>query len=692
MAWFVHITQSTPAAALVCPRRVRPYPHKTMNHPFKGLTRTLARPVVLFSTIAALVLSPGGLGLMSSGWAQEINNEGAEVLTRGPVHEAFAGTIIYKATPGLVVPKAPPAEVEEIPPDQRPEGANVTWIPGYWAWDDEAGEFLWVSGIWRNLPPGRQWIPGYWWESGEDYQWISGYWADAAAEEVEYLDEPPASLEAGPNISAPTRNHSWIPGTWRWSESRYIWQPGYWYLARPDWVWVPSYYTRAPLGYIYVDGYYDYDVPRRGMVFAPVRFSGSYYSRPDYYYRPTTVISITALLDHLFLRPRSRHYYFGDYYAPEYRRSGYYASYSYYSGGYGYDPIYAHQRWTHRDDDRWERRSEDNFSYYRDHKEARPPRTLAALNAFYARPDKDRRVEAGYATRLDQLVTTKDTRLKFKPVNETERKNFAQRGREIREFGDQRRKQGDRVAGTREQDKTGKEEKAKGGRSQGGPTRVKIPKSPVMAKVAEAASREDTPPDRPKVSRPDEKSAGKRDPKQRPGTPDGQRDLKPEPGRRDQTNPDTKGDPKDSRRSEPKPAPRPESGPRKTRGQPPEKERLAIPKAEPQPEPKVSPKREPNARPGDSQKREPKAEPRGEPKRDPKVEPRREPTPQPKRQPKAEPRPQPKAAPRPQPKAEPRPQPKAEPRKQPKTPAPVAAAPKKSSGKPEEKEEKDKRR
>lgn len=275
-----------------------------MNHPFKGLTRTLARPVVLFSTIAALVLSPGGLGLMSSGWAQEINNEGAEVLTRGPVHEAFAGTIIYKATPGLVVPKAPPAEVEEIPPDQRPEGANVTWIPGYWAWDDEAGEFLWVSGIWRNLPPGRQWIPGYWWESGQDYQWISGYWADAAAEEVEYLDEPPASLEAGPNISAPTRSHSWIPGTWRWSESRYIWQPGYWYLARPDWVWVPSYYTRAPLGYIYVDGYYDYDVPRRGMVFAPVRFSGSYYSRPDYYYRPTTVISITALLDHLFLRPR----------------------------------------------------------------------------------------------------------------------------------------------------------------------------------------------------------------------------------------------------------------------------------------------------------------------------------------------------------------------------------------------------
>lgn len=685
-----------------------------MNHPLKGITRSLTRPLVLFSTIAALVLPPGGIGFMTSSWAQE-SNEGAEVLTRGPVHEAFAGAIIYKATPGLVVSKAPPAAVEEVPPDQRPDGANVTWIPGYWAWDDEAGEFLWVSGIWRNLPPGRQWIPGYWWESGQDYQWISGYWADAAAEEVEYLDEPPASLEAGPNISAPSRNHSWIPGTWRWSESRYIWQPGYWYLARPDWVWVPSYYTRAPLGYIYVDGYYDYDVPRRGMVFAPVRFYGSYYSRPDYYYRPTTVISITALLDHLFLRPRSRHYYFGDYYAPEYRRSGYYASYSYYSGGYGYDPIYAHQRWTHRDDDRWERRYQDNFTYFRDHAEARPPRTLAQFNNYYAKPDKDRRVEAGYATRLDQLVTSKDTKLKFKPVNETERKNFAQRGREIREFGDQRRKLSDGATGTRDQNKAGKEEKDKGGRGQGGPTRVKIPKSPVMAKVAESTSREDTPPDRPKVSRPDEKSAEKRDPKQRPGTPDGQRDVKPEPGRRDQTTPDTKGDPKDPLRSEPKPAPGPESEPRKSRGQQPEKESRAepraIPKAEPKPEPKVSPKREPKVKPGESPerapkaepKREPKAEPRREaPKHEPKAEPRREPPPQPKRQPKAEPRPQPKAEPRPQPKADPqpkrqpkpesRPQPKVEPRKQPKAPSPEPASPKKSSGKPEEKDEKDKRR
>ena len=59
--------------------------------------------------------------------------DGVEVLTRGPVHEAFAETVTFDPEPGIVVAKAPPAAIEELPPDQRPEGANVAWIPGYWA-------------------------------------------------------------------------------------------------------------------------------------------------------------------------------------------------------------------------------------------------------------------------------------------------------------------------------------------------------------------------------------------------------------------------------------------------------------------------------------------------------------------------------------------------------------------------------
>ena len=113
--------------------------------------------------------------------------QGVQVLTRGPVHEAFAETVTYDPEPGIVVPKTPPAAIEEVPPDQRPEGANVAWIPGYWGWDDERNDFLWVSGVWRDLPPGRQWVPGYWGKSAQGSQWTSGYWADAKATEVAIL-------------------------------------------------------------------------------------------------------------------------------------------------------------------------------------------------------------------------------------------------------------------------------------------------------------------------------------------------------------------------------------------------------------------------------------------------------------------------------------------------------------------------
>jgi hypothetical protein len=125
--------------------------------------------------------------------AQPSDNDvpGEQVLTRGPVHEAFAGVITFNPQPGVVVTKAPPDVLEEMPPEEKPEGDNVTWIPGYWAWDDERSDFLWVSGTWRALPPGREWMAGYWGKTTQGYQWTSGYWADATARETAYLPPPP---------------------------------------------------------------------------------------------------------------------------------------------------------------------------------------------------------------------------------------------------------------------------------------------------------------------------------------------------------------------------------------------------------------------------------------------------------------------------------------------------------------------
>src|SRR5437764_9030760 len=88
-------------------------------------------------------------------------NQDVQVLTRGPVHEAFALPVVNDPKPGLTVAKQPPAPVEEAPPDQKPAGPNVQWISGYWSWDASRDDFLWVSGVWREPPPGRQWVPGY---------------------------------------------------------------------------------------------------------------------------------------------------------------------------------------------------------------------------------------------------------------------------------------------------------------------------------------------------------------------------------------------------------------------------------------------------------------------------------------------------------------------------------------------------
>jgi hypothetical protein len=105
---------------------------------------------------------------------------GVQALTRGPIHEAFAEPVVFDPKLGPTVPKEPPPPVEEVPPAEKPEGANVQWIPGYWAWDDQRNDYVWVSGLWRDVPPGRQWMPGYSSRAEGGFQWTPGFWADAS--------------------------------------------------------------------------------------------------------------------------------------------------------------------------------------------------------------------------------------------------------------------------------------------------------------------------------------------------------------------------------------------------------------------------------------------------------------------------------------------------------------------------------
>lgn len=434
---------------------------------------------------------------LAMGQAQTPDNDapGAQVLTRGPVHEAFAGMVTFNPEPGVVVAKAPPDVIEEMPPEERPEGDNVTWIPGYWAWDDERSSFLWVSGTWRALPPGRAWMAGYWGQTPQGYQWTSGYWADATVRETTYLPPPPATVEVGPNIAAPSMDYGWSPGCWMWYQGRYAWRPGYWAQGRADWDWMPAHYVWTPRGYIFVGGYWDYPVARRGVLFAPVYFEAGVYARRGYFYSPTIVIDLGVFIDHLFLRPRYHHYYFGDYYAASYHQGGFYASFSFQSGRHGYDPIYSHQRWEHRRDREWEHRVERSHQYRRDHESARPPHTWAAQKNIDPGTAESRQNRVMVATPISQLAKRKDSPMRFQPVAKDERQKLAQRGQEVQKSRDQRRTLEARTVDT-------------AARKPGAvlePAKVPLPRSPIVAKPASQLGRNQAPPKTQPAPKPDPK-------------------------------------------------------------------------------------------------------------------------------------------------------------------------------------------
>ena len=312
---------------------------------------------------------------------------GVQVLTQGPIHEAFASPVLFDPKPGPIIPKTPPAAINETPPDQKPEGANVQWIPGYWAWDDERNDFVWVSGVWRDIPPGRQWVPGYWQPADNGVRWVPGYWgpADQGAA-PQYLPEPPASPEAGPNSPPPAPDATWSPGSWVWQENQYSWQPGFWVQPQQNWMWTPSSYSWTPNGYLYNQGYWDYPLANRGVPFAPAYFGNGVANQPGFAYSPTTALLGSALLTSLFVRPNYGSYYFGDYYAANNFQRGIYPAYSFHNSRYGYDPIYAYAASRNVNNPRWSQDLHDVYSYRRDHPEARPARTFAEQRSLAARP------------------------------------------------------------------------------------------------------------------------------------------------------------------------------------------------------------------------------------------------------------------------------------------------------------------
>ena len=278
--------------------------------------------VAVVALLAAVSLRPVSAQDAVDAKAAASGNSNIEVLTRGPLHEGFATQYQTNAVAGVMVDKEPPALIDEIPPEVRPAGDNIQWLPGYWGWDAEAKEFLWVSGTYRNAPPGQRWIPGYWNKGVGGYQWMSGFWLTGEVQQVTYNAAPPRSVERGPTSAAPAANYFWVPGVFQPTGGKYAWRPGYWAPYQQNYVWVPGRNMLTAGGYVYAPGYWDYRLDQRGTLFAPARINLAANANSRVRFTPATVIPAAALQYHLFAQANSNTYLFGNYYGEQYASAG----------------------------------------------------------------------------------------------------------------------------------------------------------------------------------------------------------------------------------------------------------------------------------------------------------------------------------------------------------------------------------
>jgi hypothetical protein len=323
---------------------------------------------------------------------------GVEVLTRGPVHEAFAQVVDVNPVASPLVPKQPPAPVDEQPPDQKPEGENVQWIPGYWAWDQDTSDYIWVSGIWRVPPADHQWVPGHWQAMQGGWQWISGLWLPLGQTELRIVPPPPAAPEQESVPPAPDATSTYVPAIWIFQDNRFLWRPGFWVAYHPGWVWTPAHYLWAPTGSIFVEGFWDYPLESRGLVFAPVRIDRRLIAQPNWYYTPQYVVRTDTLLDTLFVGPRWRHYYFGDYFGPRYQKLGYVFWADHRIDRHTPDILFSYYR--HRPEgERWERELRDLHAA-RLRGQGVPPRTLVEQNRALVNLRQERNVDNAAINRV----------------------------------------------------------------------------------------------------------------------------------------------------------------------------------------------------------------------------------------------------------------------------------------------------
>jgi hypothetical protein len=349
----------------------------------------------------------------STARGDDSNQKYIEIDARGPVHEAYAQPYASDPVPNSAVDKQPPDPIPEEPAAERPTGKNVQWIPGYWQWDNDRKDFIWNSGMWREMPQGRRWVPGYWAKTAEGFRWVSGHFADANEKDNQYVPEPPRNPDQGPTTPAPDDNSSYIPGAWFYGNNGYTYRGGYWTDCFADRIWIPARYYWSPYGYRFCSGYWDYPFAGRGLLFAPVYFTRPLWLTTGWFYRPYFTVGFGGLFGNFFVGYGYNHYFFGDYYGSSYLSLGIYPWY--WGARYRYDPIWNHQRSVNRNNANWATTFHNNYIGRVNGTMPIPPRSLSSQAALGA-------TAAGTTPRMiNSLAEAKQSGLKLETVTPQQR-------------------------------------------------------------------------------------------------------------------------------------------------------------------------------------------------------------------------------------------------------------------------------
>jgi WXXGXW repeat (2 copies) len=135
----------------------------------------------------------------------------------------------------------PPLRAEVIP---RAPSPGHYWAGGHWGW--EHGAWAWHGGHWIEARAGQVWVRPHWEQVGAEWVYRPEHWAPIVAPAgivavTTDVAPPVPQVEVIP--VAPSANHFWVPGYWRWDGHTHVWVGGRWELTRAREVWVPQHWV-----------------------------------------------------------------------------------------------------------------------------------------------------------------------------------------------------------------------------------------------------------------------------------------------------------------------------------------------------------------------------------------------------------------------------------------------------------------